>query len=102
MLRSLLGRTEEDKDMSTFNTTRSIGIMIVAIVAAATAFPASAAWDRSGKFAPPNWPEETTYPPECRIVQGHGTWLPCSAVDCDQYQWVCVGDPHGTVRTRPR
>jgi hypothetical protein len=69
--------------MSTYNMTRAIGIIMVAIVAAVVACPASAASDRSGKFTPANSPEETIYRPECRIVQADGTWLPLRRVECD-------------------
>ena len=65
--------------MSTFKT-GAAGIALAVIVAASAA-PAWAASDRSGKFASPNWPEETIYRPECRIVRADGTWLPCGAVD---------------------
>jgi hypothetical protein len=67
--------------MSTFKMTRTFAIMMVAIIAAAVASPASAASDRSGKFGPANWPEETIYRPECRIVQADGTWLPCGPAE---------------------
>jgi hypothetical protein len=69
--------------MSTFKTTRGIGIVMVAIIAAGLAFPASAASERSGKLSPANAQEETVYRPECRIVQADGTWLPASRVECD-------------------
>jgi hypothetical protein len=68
--------------MSTFNMTRAIGIMMIA-VAAGMASAASAASDRSDKFAPTQGPEETIYRPECRIVQTDGTWLPSRRVECD-------------------
>ena len=71
--------------MSTFKMTRTFGIMMVAIaiITAAVASHASAASDRSGKFGPANWPEETIYRPECRIVQADGSWLPCGPAERD-------------------
>ena len=68
--------------MSTLQMTRAIGIMMVAIIAG-MASPASAASERSGKFAPANSQEETIYRPECRIVQADGTWVPSRRVECD-------------------
>ena len=73
---------EKDKPMSTFNKTAGTGIMMVAIIAG-MASPASAASERSGKFAPANSQEETIYRPECRIVQADGTWVPSRRVECD-------------------
>jgi hypothetical protein len=69
--------------MSAFKMTRTFRIIMVAIIAAGVASPASAASDRSGKFGPANWPEETIYRPECRIVQTDGTWLPSRRAECD-------------------
>ena len=68
--------------MSAFEITPTFGIIMVAVVAG-LAFPASAARERSGKFAPANSQEETIYLPECRIVQTDGTWLPSRRVECD-------------------
>jgi len=69
--------------MSTFDVTRAIRFGVVAVIAAAVACPASAASDHLGGFGPANSPEETIYRPECRIVQGDGTWLPCRPVESD-------------------
>jgi hypothetical protein len=69
--------------MSTYNMIRPIGIIMVAIVAAAVACPASTAQGRSDRFARANWPEETIYQPECRVVQADGTWLPLRSLECD-------------------
>jgi hypothetical protein len=66
--------------MSTFETTRTFGIMMAAIIAAS---PASAASERSGKFSPASSQEETIYLPECRIAQSDGTWLQSRRVECD-------------------
>jgi hypothetical protein len=63
--------------MSAFKMTRAIKILMVTVIVAVVALPASAASDRSSKFAPANWPEETIYRPECRIVQADGTWVGC-------------------------
>jgi hypothetical protein len=68
--------------MSTSKMTRTFGVMMAAIIAG-LAFPASAASERSGKFAPASSQEETIYRPECRIVQTNGTWLPSRRVECD-------------------
>jgi hypothetical protein len=68
--------------MSSSTMTRAIGIIMIAIVAAAVACPASAASDRAGKFSPANSPQETVYRPECRIVQIDGSWLPSRRVEC--------------------
>jgi hypothetical protein len=73
---------EKDKHMSTLQMTRGIGMVMIAIMAG-MASPASAASERSGKFAPANSPEETIYRPECRIVQADGTWVPSRRVECD-------------------
>jgi hypothetical protein len=69
--------------MSTFNMTRAVKIMMIAIIAAVVASPTLAASERSGKFAPANSPNETIYRPDCRIVQADGTWLPSARVECD-------------------
>ncbi len=69
--------------MSAFKMTRTFRIIMAAIIAAGVASPASAASDRSGKFGPANWPEETIYRPECRIVQSDGSWLPCGLGERD-------------------
>jgi hypothetical protein len=63
--------------MSAFEMTRTFRIMMVAIIAAGVASAASAPSDRSGKFVPPNWPEETIYRPEC-------SWLPCVSAERDR------------------
>jgi hypothetical protein len=68
--------------MSTFEMTRTFGIMMVAIIGG-MASPASAASERSGKFAPASSQEETIYRPECRIAQTDGTWLPSRRLECD-------------------
>jgi hypothetical protein len=68
--------------MSTFQITRSFGMMMAAI-SVGTAFPASAASERSGKFVPASSQKETIYWPECWIVQTDGTWLPSRRVECD-------------------
>ena len=65
--------------MTTFRAPAAL--VVIAAIAIANATPTSAASDRSGKFASPNWPEETIYRPDCRIVRADGTWLPCDAVD---------------------
>ena len=67
--------------MSTFDKTRTFGIMMLAIIA--TASPAPAASQRSGEFAPAGSQEETIYRPECRVVQTDGSWLPSRRVECD-------------------
>jgi hypothetical protein len=72
--------------MSIFKTTGALGIMMVALIAAALGVPASAAPGGSGEFAPANWPEETIYRPECRVLQSDGSWLPCLAVEGDWRQ----------------
>jgi hypothetical protein len=69
--------------MSTFTTIRAIGIAMFAIMATTVASPAAAASDQSSKFAPANWPEETVYRPECRIVKADGSWLRCALVERD-------------------
>jgi hypothetical protein len=69
--------------MSSFEMTAAIAVMAVVIVTAGGVFPASAASDRLGKFAPANSPEETIYLSECRIVQTDGTWLPSRRIECD-------------------
>jgi len=63
--------------MSAFNITRAVGIVIAGFIAANVTSPGWADSDRSSKFAAPNWPEETIYRPECRVVQADGSWLPC-------------------------
>ena len=63
--------------MSSLKVTCMFAIVTVAIIAAAVASAASAASERSGKFVPPNWPDETIYRPDCQIVQTDGGWLPC-------------------------
>jgi hypothetical protein len=67
--------------MSTFKTTHAFGFLMVAIIAAGLKSPASGATDRSDKLALPNWPEETIYRPECRIIQTDGSWLPCGPAE---------------------
>lgn len=69
--------------MSSFNMAGAIGTIAVVIIIASGAFPASAAPDRLGKFAPANSPEETIYRPECQIVHTDGTWLPSRRAECD-------------------
>jgi hypothetical protein len=68
--------------MSAFKMTCAVIVMVIIIVAV-VASPASAASDRRSKFAPANWPEETIYRPECRIVRADGTWLRCSPMERD-------------------
>jgi hypothetical protein len=69
--------------MSTFKMTRTFRIMMAAILAAGVASAALAASDRSRKFVPPIWPEETIYRPECKIVQADGSWLRCVPAERD-------------------
>ena len=69
--------------MSAFKMTRTFGIMMVAIIAAGVTSAALAATDRSGKFAPANWPEETIYRPECWVIQTDGSWLVCGRAERD-------------------
>jgi hypothetical protein len=76
-------KNREEDSMSAFRMTRTFGIMMVAIIAAGVVSPASAASDRSHKFVPPNWPEETIYRPECKIVRADGSLLPCIPVERD-------------------
>ena len=68
--------------MSAFEITPIFGMIMAAIIAG-LASPASAAPERSGKFAPASSQEETIYRPECRIVQTDGTWLPSRRVECE-------------------
>jgi hypothetical protein len=65
------------------SVTRGLRIVLVSIIVAGMAGSASAASERSGKFGPANWPEETIHYPECRIAQTDGTWLPSRRVECD-------------------
>jgi hypothetical protein len=74
-------KNREEDSMRTFETTHALGILMVVAIAAGLNSPASAAADRSGKFAPANWPEETIYRPECRIIQSDGSWLGCSPAE---------------------
>jgi hypothetical protein len=77
-----IGRKEEDRDMGIHSMRSALGLLTAAaLVAGSTA--AWAASDRSGKFSPRNWPEETIYKPECRSVQADGTWLSCIPADRD-------------------
>jgi hypothetical protein len=69
--------------MSAFKMTRAGEIALVTIIVAVFPSPASAASEQSSKFAPANWPEETIYRPECRIVRADGTWLSCSPMERD-------------------
>jgi hypothetical protein len=58
--------------------------IVIAVVATASVTPqAWAASDRSSRFTAPNWPDETIYRPECRIVLADGTWLPCGGTSRD-------------------
>lgn len=63
--------------MNTFNRTRVAALVIAATFAGTLAPQAWGASDRSGKFSTQNWPEETIYRPDCRIVQADGSWLSC-------------------------
>jgi hypothetical protein len=72
--------------MSTFKTTRALGIVMVALNAAGVEATPSAAPDGSSQFAVANWPEETIYRPECRILQSDGGWVPCVAAEGDRRQ----------------
>jgi hypothetical protein len=69
--------------MSDLKITNAIKIVMITVFVAVVVSPVLAASDRSSKFAPRSWPEETIYRPECRIVRADGTWLGCSPMERD-------------------
>jgi hypothetical protein len=77
-------KNKEDRDMSASNIRRIFGIVIAAVMAASVVPQSWAASDRTGKFAPASWPDETIYRPECRMVQADGSWRYCGPLDRDQ------------------
>jgi hypothetical protein len=83
MLETSSKKNGEEDSMSTTKMRRTFGIMMIAIIASGVASAASAASDRSHKLVPPNWPEETIYRPECKIVRADGSLLPCIPVERD-------------------
>jgi hypothetical protein len=68
--------------MGVLNTRFAIGLLTAAALVAGCA-SGWAASDRSGKFGPANWPEETIYKPDCRSVRADGTWANCGHADRD-------------------
>jgi hypothetical protein len=68
--------------MGGFSVIRGLRIVLVSIIVAGMACSTSATSERSGKFGPASWPEETVHYPECWIVQTDGTLLPARRIEC--------------------